>query len=349
MHPAHSSHRGLGGEEYLDRPVIELTPDPALIATRRILVTGAGGSIGRALLAQIASLGAGRIGILDQNDATLYEAHRAQPETEAFLGSVADHGFVESVFDRFAPDLVLHSAAYKIVPLVENQLVESCKTNISATASLAEAAAAHGVRDFVFVSSYEAHEPKNVFGRTKRLAELLLTRVAGQFPATRFGSVRFSLVLGSAGSVLQRFEQLARAGKPLPVTDPEAERFLCTLGEAAGAVLSSIGLTETGGVITLDAGTPVKVLALAERINREFKNPAGIVWIGARPGEKLRESPLALGAGLSPSRIPNLLLTDVVPWQAAVHAEPAAELATALAEYRPVDAAQALERLSALA
>lgn len=346
----HASGAGFrsGGEEYLGRPALELAPDPALLAGRRVLITGAGGSIGRALLAQLEPLRPGRIGLLEHNDSALYEAHRAHPETEAFLGSVADQGFVDSVLENFAPDVVLHCAAYKIVPLVEKQAVESCKTNISATVALAEAAAAYGVRDFVFVSSYEAHEPKNVFGHTKRVAELLLSKISGKFPATRFISIRFSLVLNSTGSVSLHFERLARAGEPLTVTDPEAERYMCSLAEAAGSILCSIGLAESGGVITLDAGAPVKVLELAGRINREFNNHAGTVCIGGRPGEKVHESRLAT-ASLEPSRVPNLLLTDVVPWQEQTHAAPAADLASALAEYRPTDAARALERLSELA
>ncbi|GAA1049256.1 polysaccharide biosynthesis protein [Arthrobacter russicus] len=348
MHPANSSNNGTGGEEYLGRPALELAPDPALIADRRILITGAGGSVGRALLAQISSFSPGRVALLEHNDSTLYEAHRSYPEADAFLGSITDQAFVASVLDRFTPDVVLHCAAYKIVPLVQTQVVESCKTNVSAAASLAEAAAVRGVRDFVFVSSYEAHEPKNVFGHTKRVAELMLAKVAGQFPATRFASVRFSLVLNSTGSVSLRFEQLAKAGEPLPVTDPMAERYMCSLAEAAGSILCSIGLAESGAVITLDAGLPLKVVELAGRINQRFNNPAGTVWVEKRPGEKLLESPLASG-NLVPSRIPGLLLTSVAPWDQRVHAVPTAELFTALAEYRQEDAAGALRRLSELA
>lgn len=339
---------GLGGEDYLDRAPLELAPDPAMVAGRRILITGAGGSIGRALLAQIAPLGAGRIGLLDHNDSTLYEAHRAHPETEAFLGSITDRNFLKAVLDRFIPEVVLHCAGYKIVLLVETQVIESCKTNVLATHSLAEAAATKGVRDFVFVSSYEAHEPRNVFGETKRVAELFLAKVAAQYPETHFASIRFSLVLNSTGSASVRFEQLAKAGKTLTVTHPEAERYVCTLAEAARSTLCSVRLGASGGVITLAAGEPMKVLEIAHRINEKYRNSAGTVITGERPGEKILESRLDT-ADLKPSRVPGLLLTSVTPWREHVHAESAQRLIHALAEYAPNEASAALHQLSALA
>lgn len=341
---AEESHRG-----YLGRPALELNPDPASITAQRVLITGAAGSIGRALLNHLLALAPGRIGLLDHHDAALYEAHQAYPEAAVFLGSITDEGFIQSVLASFRPDIVIHCAAVKIVPLLEEQVVTACTTNISATRALAKAAAEHAATNFVFVSSYEAHEPKNVFGHTKRVAELMLTDVAAQYPGTHFVSVRFSLVLDSAGSVSLRFAQLAKAGQPLTVTHPETERYICTLAEAAASILCSMRQGKSGGVLTLDAGKPVKILELARRINENYQNAAGTTLTGERPGEKILESPLGAAADLTPSSVPGLFLTRTIPWQPQLHAEPAAELTAALAAYAPARAKAALQRLSEIA
>lgn len=309
--------------KYLSREKFNLNPDPSKIRNRRILITGAGGSIAKSLISRIATLEPEAIGLVDHNDSTLYEIYnqlkRSGMPATAYLGSINDIHFVGDALRSFMPDLVIHAAAYKIVPLVQEQIIESGKANVLAVERLGNLCGTLGIKDFVFVSSYEAYDPRNVFGYTKRVAEIFLTELSRVYPDTHFASVRFSLVLHSTGSVTLLFERLAKEGQPLTVTHPDAERYICTPDEAACCILGSIGLGDNGSIYTLDMGQPTKIIELAEHIKQEFMSPSEIRVIGTRPGEKILESPINGEFGLKPSDVPGLMLTLAPSWDEKLH------------------------------
>jgi len=289
----------------LDRPAME-----QLIAGKRVLITGAGGTIGSELTHQVADLGPSQLILVDNSEYNLYaidleisQQHPGLPRAMR-LGDVRDQPQMAAVFGEYRPQLVFHAAALKHVPIVENHPVEGVLTNVAGSRVVADLCLAHAVDAMVLISTDKAVNPTSVMGATKRTAESYcqtLDRLqAGQGKAhrSRFITVRFGNVLGSTGSVVPLFEKQLAMGGPLTVTDPDITRYFMTTREAVELVLqaSAMGVDDSeaaGGIFVLDMGEPVRIVDLAEQMIRlAGKRPyddIGIVFTGLRPGEKLYE------------------------------------------------------------
>jgi FlaA1/EpsC-like NDP-sugar epimerase len=292
------------------------------LGNRVVLVSGAGGSIGSELCRQIARYRPQRIVLLESNEFALYtieqEFARQFPGVaiSAIIGDVKDAMRVEQVLITLRPTAVFHAAAYKHVPLMENNNTwQAVLNNVLGTRTLAEAAIRHGVEKFVLISTDKAVNPTNVMGATKRLAELVCQSLqAGT--ATQFIIVRFGNVLGSAGSVIPKFREQIAAGGPVTVTHPEITRFFMSIPEAVQLVLQA-GLSSQGGeIVVLDMGEPVKIADLARdmiRLSGFDENDIRITYTGLRPGEKLFEEVLAADENSLPTPHPKLRIAKARP------------------------------------
>jgi len=286
-----------------------------------VMVTGAGGSIGSELCRQILNLEPSHLLLLDTSEFALYQidgelTRRAVLEgrdvtVDAFLGSVLDEDRLQRIMQTYGVDTVYHAAAYKHVPLVEQNVIEGVRNNVLGTHRCAEAAIASGVQSFVLISTDKAVRPTNVMGASKRLAELVLQGMALRQTDTRFTMVRFGNVLGSSGSVVPLFREQIAQGGPVTVTHPEVVRYFMTIPEAAELVIQAGSMGQGGDVFVLNMGQPVKIVNLARRMIhlmgltvRDQDNPDGDVAIeftGLRPGEKLYEE-LLIGDNVSDTR-----------------------------------------------
>ncbi len=292
-------------EDLLGRPrrSLDRAAMQALIAGRQILVTGAGGSIGTELVRQIAAANPAHLTLLDNGEFNLYAIDQElgqfwpQVSSRAVLADVRDRDRIHSIFTDEAPDIVFHAAALKHVPLVEVNPLEGLATNALGTRHVADACLAHGVPEMVLLSTDKAVNPANVMGAGKRLAELYCQAADLEQSGTRFITVRFGNVLGSAGSVVPLFEKQLAAGGPLTVTHPDIERYFMITAEAVELVLQAAALgpgrNDQGAIYVLDMGAPVKIMDLARQMIRlAGKVPDEDIKIaisGLRPGEKLYE------------------------------------------------------------
>jgi O-antigen biosynthesis protein WbqV len=319
-------------EDLLGRPQAVLDRDAMarLIRGRRILVTGAGGTIGSELCRQIAALSPARLLLVDSSEFLLYaidaELRERWPELaiRPLLGDVRDRGRIDSVIAGAQSQIVFHAAALKHVPMVENNPIEGVLTNVVGTRNVAEAARGCGVPLVVMISSDKAVDPASVMGATKRLAEafcqaLDLQEARRPLPGTRFVTVRFGNVLGSTGSVVPLFTRQLAAGGPLTVTHPEVTRFFMTVREAVELVLeASASAPQTadrearGKIFVLDMGEPVKIVDLARQMirlaGRTPDKDIAISFIGLRPGEKLHEALFHAAEAPVPTKQPALRL-----------------------------------------
>jgi FlaA1/EpsC-like NDP-sugar epimerase len=308
----------------------EVAPDRELlsecIARKSVMVTGAGGSIGSELCRQIAKLKPYKLILLDSSEYALYEIEREIKkyiakkdltiELHAVIGSVQLQKRLADVMRSFEIDTVYHAAAYKHVPLVEQNVIEGVKNNVFGTWHCAEAAIQANVETFVLVSTDKAVRPTNVMGATKRLAELVLQGLSKRQAATRFCMVRFGNVLGSSGSVVPLFRDQIKQGGPVTVTHPDITRFFMTIPEAAQLVLQAGAMGEGGDVFLLDMGQSVKIADLATKLIRlmglevkDQENPDGdveVLYTGLRPGEKLYEE-LLIGNDPKPTSHPRIM------------------------------------------
>ncbi len=280
-----------------------VTPDWKLIrgwlGGRTVLVTGAGGSIGSELCRQCARHGASRVALLEVNELALItsetELRRAFPDLEiiSVLGNCGDPGVIRHALKLAEPDAVFHAAAYKQVPLLEQQLREAVRNNVLATEAVARACREANVGTFVFISTDKAVDPVNVLGATKRLAEMVCQTLDDRV-STRFVTVRFGNVLDSAGSVVPLFRDQIRQGGPVTVTDPEVTRYFMTIPEACQLIVQAAASAAHASIYTLDMGDPVPIRVLAEQMIRLAGKQPGkdiaIVYTGLRPGEKLHET-----------------------------------------------------------
>jgi FlaA1/EpsC-like NDP-sugar epimerase len=292
-------------------------PDPALlracVSGKRVLVTGAGGSIGSELCRQIIDLGATNLLMVERNEFALYaidgelqgRIRRAGGATELVpvLGDAANAGRLRSLCERFSIDTIFHAAAYKHVPMVEANLCAGVSNNVQATRAVIEAARGATVAHLILISTDKAVRPTNAMGASKRICELLIQAAAAEVATSGSGPVmamvRFGNVLGSSGSVIPLFHRQIAAGGPVTVTHPSITRYFMTIPEAVQLVLQASGMARGGDLFLLDMGDPVRIADLARQMIelsglrvRDEHNPDGdiaIHYTGLRPGEKLYE------------------------------------------------------------
>jgi FlaA1/EpsC-like NDP-sugar epimerase len=331
--------RELDVEDLLARAPVP--PDAALLASQLagqvVLVSGAGGSIGAELTRQILLSRPRLLLLLDHNEFGLYNIHqellalcvKGQLTTELLplLGSVANLPRLQAIFSGYRPTTVYHAAAYKHVPMVEDNPGEGILNNVFGTLNMAQAAKQHGARRFVLVSTDKAVRPTNVMGASKRLAEMVLQAYAQQAADTCFTMVRFGNVLGSSGSVVPLFRRQIAEGGPITLTHPDVTRYFMTIPEAAQLVLQAGAMAVGGDVFVLDMGQPIKIIDLARRMVQlsgltlcDPDHPHGDIAIevtGLRPGEKLYEE-LLIGDNPEPTGHPRIMKAHepFLPWDA---------------------------------
>lgn len=281
------------------------------LTDKKVLITGAGGSIGSEICRQVARFNPYKIILLDNAETPLYYIEKELVETYPDLrivpvvGDVKNRDRVEAILDEFAPEVVFHAAAYKHVPMMEYNPVEAVNNNIRGTKILADAARKYGIKNFVMISTDKAVNPTNIMGASKRAAEIYVQALAAK-SKTKFTTVRFGNVLGSNGSVIPLFKEQIKKGGPVTVTDPEIIRYFMTIPEAAQLVLQAGCIGDGGEIFVLDMGEPVRILDLAEELIRLSGlapyQDIDIVFTGLRPGEKLFEELLVEGEGIKPTQ-----------------------------------------------
>ncbi|MEU5320360.1 aminotransferase class I/II-fold pyridoxal phosphate-dependent enzyme [Streptomyces sp. NPDC021056] len=307
----------------------------ATIVGRRVLVTGAGGSIGSELCHQVRAFGPSRLFLLDHDESNL---HRLQLELygdallsdDIVISDIRDRPRIDQIFHELRPEVVFHAAAHKHLPLLERHPCEGVKSNVMGTANLVRAATAAGTERFVLISTDKAADPVSVLGATKRLAELIVRE--GQKnapPGTVFAAVRFGNVLGSRGSLLSVVAEQLGAGSPVTVTHPDVTRFFMTIEEAVGLVLEAARMAHGGEVFVLDMSNPVRIVDLVRKFARSVNVPdVDIRFTGLRPGEKLNETLFSAKEGHTQTSHPRILSATSNPCEE--HGAPLAERLPAL-------------------
>ena len=319
--------RDININDLLGRPEEQLDMSCAgdFFRGKTVLITGGGGSIGSELCRRLLPLSPERVVLLDISENYMYDLFNdlcrsyGDPHGETLrsrlilcVGSVQDQERLEEVFGRYQPQVVLHAAAHKHVPLMEDCPEQAVKNNVLGTYRTALAAMRHGAERFVLISTDKAVNPTNVMGATKRLAEIVVEGLNAQ-GSTAFTAVRFGNVLGSHGSVVPLFERQIRSGGPVTLTHPDIIRYFMTIPEAASLVLQAASIAKGGERFVLDMGKPVRIKELAERMIQLYA-PDGakvdIVYIGLRPGEKLYEELLLSGEGMRKTQREKIFVTE---------------------------------------
>lgn len=336
--------RDVEPEDLLGREPVKLDEGgiSEMLSGKTVLITGAGGSIGSELCRQVARYGPQRLVLLELSEFALYTIE--QELTESFphlplvrlVGDVKDGEGLRQIFARWRPQVVFHAAAYKHVPLMEEDNAwAALRNNTLGTYVTAKAAGEAAVERFVLISTDKAVNPTNVMGASKRAAEMALSQLALNGFSTKFMAVRFGNVLGSSGSVIPKFqEQIARGG-PITVTHPEITRYFMTIPEASRLVLQAGAIGETGQVYVLDMGEPVRIVDLARdlvRMSGHSLDDIEITFSGLRPGEKLYEELLADADDTLPTTHPQLRIAAL---QTQTDLELVSELEANLAGYPP--------------
>ena len=311
--PSAADLRDLDVADLLGRQPVDL--DMAAISEhlsgKRVLVTGAGGSIGSELCRQIARFFPERLFMLDRDESGLHatqmsiEGHALLDTDALVLCDIRDADELVAVFERTRPDVVFHAAALKHLTMLERHPGEALKTNVVGTHNVLVAARRVGVSTFVNISTDKAANPTCVLGWSKRIAERLTAAVDAREPLSRYISVRFGNVLGSRGSVVVAFTEQIRAGGPVTVTHPDVERYFMLIPEACQLVLQAGSIGAGGEVMVLDMGTPVKILDVARTmIHMSGRHEVDIVYTGLRPGEKMSEELFTPGEEIARSSHP---------------------------------------------
>ena len=310
-------------EDLLEREAIELDREAIKqqVNGKRILITGAAGSIGSELVRQVLLFNPGQLVLVDQAESPLYEVELELKNDfplksfEIVIGDVRNEVRMRNVFNTFKPQLVFHAAAYKHVPMMEHNPAEAVMANIAGTKTVADLAVDFGVEKFVLVSTDKAVNPTNVMGASKRVAEIYVQSLGNKNETTRFVTTRFGNVLGSNGSVIPLFRKQIENGGPVTVTDPEVTRFFMTIPEACQLVLEAGAMGKGGEIFIFDMGEPVKIVDLAKKMiqlsglepDRDIK----IQFSGLRPGEKLYEELLATSENTQPTHHPKIMIAKV--------------------------------------
>ncbi|MFP3565455.1 polysaccharide biosynthesis protein [Paraburkholderia sp. SIMBA_030] len=314
----------------IDMPHVE-----ALLHGRVVMVTGAGGSIGSELCRQILRFEPSQLIAFDLSEYAMYrlaeELHERFPNLSVvpMIGDAKDSLLLDQVLSRYAPHILFHAAAYKHVPLMEElNSWQAVRNNVLGTYRVGRAAIRHDVKHFVLISTDKAVNPTNVMGASKRLAEMACQALQQTSTRTQFETVRFGNVLGSAGSVIPKFQQQIAKGGPVTVTHPEITRFFMTIPEASQLVLQASSMGQGGEIFILDMGEPVKIVDLARDLIRLYgfsEEQIRIVFTGLRPGEKLYEELLADDEATTRTphpklriaqarEVPDNLLDALLPW-----------------------------------
>ena len=313
-------------EDLLERATIRLNNEKITgqLNGKNILITGAAGSIGSEIARQILKFAPEKIFLLDQAESPLYELENELSENfsstkfEIIIGDIRSRDRMENVFRTFKPQMVYHAAAYKHVPLMENNPSESILTNILGTKIIAELAVEHRVEKFVFVSTDKAVNPTNVMGASKRIAEIFVQSL-GKQSTTKFITTRFGNVLGSNGSVIPRFKKQIEQGGPITITHPDITRYFMTIPEACQLVLEAGCMGNGGEIFVFDMGKSVKIIDLAKKMIRLSGLTEGkdikIEITGLRPGEKLFEELLADTENTLPTHHPQILIGKVKEYE----------------------------------
>jgi FlaA1/EpsC-like NDP-sugar epimerase len=309
-------------EELLEREAINLNVKNIKnqLSGKTVLVTGAAGSIGSEIVRQVIQFNPKKIILLDQAESPLYEIEMELKDGfddltyEIVIGDIRNVERLENVFKTLAPEIVFHAAAYKHVPMMENNPSESILTNVLGTKNVADLSSKYKVEKFVMVSTDKAVNPTNVMGASKRIAEIY-TQSLDTTSETKFITTRFGNVLGSNGSVIPRFRQQIESGGPLTITHPDITRFFMTIPEACQLVLEA-GITGGGGeVFVFDMGESVKILDLAKKMIRlsglTLEKDIKIVYSGLRPGEKLYEELLTNEENTLPTHHKQIMIAKV--------------------------------------
>ena len=285
------------------------------LAGRRVLVTGAGGSIGSEIARQALKAGVASLTLVERGEFALFSIGRelaaasGADAVRRYVADVGDDGRMRRILAAERPEIVFHAAAYKHVPLMEENVCEAVRNNVLATVSLARACAEGGVGEFVLLSSDKAVDPSSVMGATKRLCERALLSMGG---GTVFSAVRFGNVLGSTGSVVPIFRDQIERGGPVTVTHPDMTRYFMTIPEAVSLTLqaAAMGKSGSGRVFVLDMGEPVRIVELAEEMIRLAGKIPGedipIAFVGVRPGEKLAETLVGADEAIVPTDHPQI-------------------------------------------
>jgi FlaA1/EpsC-like NDP-sugar epimerase len=350
-------------EDLLGRDPVMIDTDhvEALLKNRVVMVTGAGGSIGSELCRQILRFGPVQLVAFDVSEFSIYRLNEEltdrYPEVSVvpIIGDVKDSLLLDQVMARYTPHIVFHAAAYKHVPLMEEvNAWQAVRNNVLGTYRVARAAIRHDVAHFVLISTDKAVNPTNVMGASKRLAEMVCSSLQQQGTRrTQFETVRFGNVLGSAGSVIPKFqEQIARGG-PVTVTHPEITRFFMTIPEASQLVLQASSMGHGGEIFILDMGKPVRIADLAHDLIRLYgftEEQIRVVYTGLRPGEKLYEELLADDETTTRTphpklriakarEVPDSLIDNLLPWlmqhRVPTDDEVRRDLRRWVAEYQP--------------
>jgi len=313
-------------EDLLGREPVEVDLEAiySYLAGKTVLVTGAGGSIGSELCRQIARAEPQRIVLVDQAESSLYDIERELVDERHFaagvpvLADVRDRNRMRQVFERYRPAVVFHAAAYKHVPLMEANPLESVRNNVLGTRVVADVAIEFGAERFVLISTDKALNPHSVYGQSKTLCEWIVGSHGERDDVpTRFVAVRFGNVLNSTGSVIPLFRRQIERGGPVTVTDAEMTRFFMTIPEAVALVIQAGAIGGRGRILVLEMGEPIRILDLARNMIRlSGKEPevdVQITFIGTRPGEKIHEELFAEGETWKPTTHPKIVALDVSP------------------------------------
>jgi FlaA1/EpsC-like NDP-sugar epimerase len=333
-------------EELLGRPQIKIRNQMVtdLVGSKRVLITGAAGSIGGELARQIATLNPSLLIVCDQNETGLYELEYELKNNfpvcqnvSLYIGDVRDESSMESLFKRFRPQVVFHAAAYKHVPMMEYHPSEAIRNNVLGTRVLANLSIEYGVERFLLISTDKAINPTNVMGASKRIAEIYVQSLGNREKRvvhlngnnsnndmgdrkiiTKFITTRFGNVLGSNGSVIPRFKEQIEGGGPVTVTHPDIIRYFMTIPEACSLVLEAVTMGNGGEVFLFDMGEPVKIVDLARKMIRLAGFVPGsdieIRFTGLRPGEKLFEELLNKSEEVIPTHHKKILIAKVAEY-----------------------------------